>query len=184
MLLNSLKDQNALGLVEALLAIAVIGSGMIIITAVTMKTIKIARKNEMQDVAIQAAVEAMDLMKMPGDLSAKFGGSNCNVDNLDGYAKLDFSQTVPVLRGTGRYGYESPIDENNHNIEYLNPNLTDFEVYQQIYIVSGGHEKYDIQAIVVWESVGGEYEKQVIEGYRLGGFNLDPDPAQGDCPGH
>ena len=61
-------SQKALGLVEALISLAVVATGMVIITSLSLKTLKVVRKNELQDIAVQIGVEAMDFMKQPASI--------------------------------------------------------------------------------------------------------------------
>lgn len=185
-ILRFLKNKKGLGLVEALVALAVVGTAMVIITTISIKTIKKARKNELQDVAVQAKVEALDYLKDPTEIQAKFG-SSCDLTSLSGYARLDFSETTPILVGTGGTSSgEVEIDaKSKPDSKYLNPSLSpDYEVYQQVYIESdsGRADRFNIRSIVVWQSVGGEYERSTESGYRMGSINLIGGDAEGNCP--
>ena len=67
-ILRKTKDESAFSLVEAVIALALVGTAMVIITQVSLSTIKRAKKNELEDVAVQAGVEAMDFVKQPIDI--------------------------------------------------------------------------------------------------------------------
>ncbi len=181
-----LNRQKAIGLVEAVVAIGIISTAMIIITQVALKTIKRARKVELEDVAIQAAVEALDYLKIPSELEVDFG-SVCNFDSIKGYAKLfpiaGYGGMYTIV-GTSVYGDGSnEINETNHPSTYLNQSLSEegYEVYQQIFLESAGKKRYIIKSIVVWRSVDGEYYKKVLAGYRYGGFEKSSS-STGICP--
>ena len=167
------ENNKALGLVEALVALAVVGTGMVVITSLAIKTMKKARENEMQDVAVQAAVEAMDLAKMPGTLPIH-SQSVTNPANLNHFLRLEDPDIygIHVVATPG----EQEISETDHPTTYLSDNLSEegFEVYQQIHITSVGSstQKFNLKVIVVWESVGGEYRKIVLEGYRYGPIEI------------
>lgn len=166
LVLKHVKKENALGLVEALIALAVVGTGMVILTTISLKTIRQARKNELQDVAVQAAVEALDFMKDP---------STIDTDRLPAdqgsYYRLDLASSPPLIwvaDGNLNPDESLEIDSCTEDNTYYVSSLPDYFVCQQIFVQNVGTKRYDLKVIVVWKTIGGDYEKQDIEGYRLG----------------
>lgn len=157
-----LKDQKALGLVEALVALAVIATGMVVITSLSLKTIKQARKNEMQDVSIQTAVEAMDFMKQPGVIQTTVG----KLPNPTGRSYRLNLDSLPYLiyvgDGTGE------INNCTKTSPYYVSDVSDFLVCQQIIIKESAVGRYTIKVVVVWQTVGGDFEKRTFDGFRYG----------------
>ena len=165
------NEEKALGLVEALIALAVVGTGMVLITYISLKTIRRARQNELQDVAVQAGVEAIDFMKDPADIVVEGGPYP---EQSGTYYKLDFS--VVGLRHNPYDLYE--IDQNScsETSYYLVGSLFDsgYTVCQQIKVTpqDGSTRKFNIEVIVVWQTVGGGFEKRVFKGFRVGGITI------------
>lgn len=157
-----LKKQKGLGLVEVLVSLAIVGTGMVIITSISLKTIKQARKNELQDVANQVAVEGLDFMKLPSAIEADMV--------RDGYYKLNYDPNVELVN----IANASEIDESYNCASgqeyYIDLGTVGYNVCRQIYIESSdlGSNRYDVKVIVVWETVGGEMDKVVLEGHRIG----------------
>jgi hypothetical protein len=179
-----IKSECALGLVEALVALAVVGTGMIVITHLSLKIIKKARENELQDIAVQTAVEAMEFMKQPGDIQSDVL-SACSVASLMDSYKLDVQNnriityaSVGLYERIGCSG--GVINCGPGDVYYVGPfylmdSLEDEGKFcRQINVVQNGEFSYDIEIIVVWESVGGECEEYVLEGDRIGIIKLDP----------
>ena len=169
---NFIRSEKALGLVEALLALAVVGTGMVLITYVSLKTIKQARKNELQDVAIQTAVEAMDFMKDPATI--RINGSLLPAENTGTYYKLNFTSIKLDYSTYPQHQHELEAVEAhcNESSYYIVSSLVPegYTICQQIHVTPepGSSLRFDIEAIVVWKSVAGGYEKRVLRGYRLG----------------
>lgn len=171
---GSVRGEKALGLVEALVAIAVVGSGMVIITSMSLRSMKLARKNEIQDVAIEAAVEAMDFMKDPGSVVIKksdypAGGLS---DEKPHYFRLDVENVPPWLENPMLP--QSDLQTCDSGSGYLVGRLKNenYIICQQIMVKSIGQSKsrFDIEVTVVWQTVGGDIDKRVISGYRYGDF--------------
>jgi len=157
-LIKKLTGQKGLGLVEVLVALGIVGSGMVIITQVSLRTIKQARKNELQDVANQLAVEALDFMKMPADITMGSG-------DIPGYFKLDFDP-VQIVKGE-----DNEISNCYRTGDYyVDLGYEGYVVCQQIYLEESslGSDRYDFQVKVVWETVGGEFEEITVSGHRVG----------------
>jgi competence protein ComGC len=177
---TQIRNTQAFGLVEALVALAIVGTGMILITSLSIRTIKQARKNELQDVAIQSAVEAMDFLKDPGEIQADLlSFSGATITDANGYYyALDFSE-APKIKAKAAAYLNSDVNEINdcstthftmYGVTSLEP---DYIICQQILVRSeqASSERFDVKVIVVWETVGGEYDKRVIEGFRIGAFD-------------
>ena len=161
------KKEKGMGLVEALIALAVVATGMVVITSLSLKTIKQVRRNEMQDVAVQIGVEAMEFMKQPGKITRTGTGT------INGYYELDIS-TVEHARIIKEIDTVD-ISECNASSPYKVDYVTDMNVCQQIQIqqITGFTDQYDIRVIIVWDSIGSStnnYEKRIFTGYRQGGF--------------
>lgn len=168
-----LMKEKGLGLVEALIALGVVGTGMVVITYLSMKTIRLARKNELQDVAVQAGVEAMDFLKDPVPLDATMP-PHWNVTDSGGhYYNLDMTTNPPRIVGALYPPDEIQDCEAATYDVYGVSTLPDYVVCQQIKVESAGGSdtKFNIDVIVVWQTIGGGYEKKVLQGYRLGKFN-------------
>jgi hypothetical protein len=181
-----LKNENAIGLVEALVSIAIVGTGMVLITYFSLKSVKLARKNELKDIAVQTAVEAMDFMKQPGYISTNIPGAT--LDPKYGYKdayKLDFSQNRLIMDHspsnlTDEIGCSSekrcgPTDSSRY---YLVDSLKNEEVgefCQQIRITPDPDsvDRYEVKIIVTWLSVGDVCEEYVLDGYRIGKIHPD-----------
>jgi type II secretory pathway pseudopilin PulG len=163
------KNETALGLVEALIALAVVGTGMVVLTTISLKTIKRARKNELQDVAIQTGVEAMDFMKDPAPVHADLQAYWSITDDGGHYFSLDMSGSIPKIVGSLDTAEIETCDTGTYSV-YGVKSLTDYVVCQQIKVESdgGSSTKFNIEVIVVWQTVGGVFEKRLIKGYRLG----------------
>lgn len=166
-LLFNIWNEKALGLVEALVALAVVGTAMVLITQVSLRTIKQARRNELQDVAVQAAVEALDFMKQPGNI--KVDGVKPD-ESYGQYYKLDLTANIPQIVYKERDMGANEIRECDFSSFYYNESLgsSGYYVCQQIFIQEVTSHKFDLKVIVVWQTVGGEYDKKVFEGFRVG----------------
>lgn len=164
--IKKLFSQKGLGLVEVLISLAVVSTGMVMITSLSLKTLKVVRKNELQDIAVQLGVEAMDFMKQPNTISVESYD-----DYYPGYYYLDIS-TAPY-RIVKVQGYEE-IETCNPNSRYHVSSVSETSVCQQLHIENdpgGSTTKYIIKVILVWETVGGDqYDKRVYTGIRRGGF--------------
>lgn len=171
--MEGIKSEKALGLVEALIALAVVGTGMVLITYISLKTIKEARKNELQDVAVQSAVEAMDFMKYPAAISTYTEPTATPIPHLiSPYVnfKLDFGSTPPRIV---KCVDSSDLSNDPSNCDTASPYYVaslgpEYLVCQQIKVTEVTDLKYNIEVVVVWQSVGGDFEMRVIQGYRLG----------------
>jgi len=172
-----LNKNEAFGLVESLISLAIVGTGMVLITSLSIRTIKLARKNELQDVAVQTAVEALDFLKDPGEIPAdlsNIGGGEITSSGGFFYA-LDFEGTPRVVAKEHGYAEEildcSTVSFSSYGVSSLAP---DYTVCQQILIKSeqDSNQRFALKAIVVWETIGGEYDKRIIEGFRIGSFNV------------
>ncbi|MBU0975953.1 type II secretion system GspH family protein [Patescibacteria group bacterium] len=159
-----LKNEKAFSLVEAVVALAIVGVAMVIITQVSLKTLKQAKKNELQEVAVQSAVEAMDFAKQPNDLEVDVPPATSK------FYKLDIANAQLISTGVTQSEINSCSAGSEYIVAYLNS--SGYTVCQQIYITKPGtsSEKWDIEVKVVWLSVDGEYEESKIKGYRLGGL--------------
>ncbi len=164
--IKRLCSQKALGLVEVLIALAVVSTGMVMITSLSLKTLKVVRKNELQDIAVQLGVEAMDFMKQPGTIAVQSYD-----DTYAGYYYLDISSEPYKIVEV--QGYEE-IDTCDSNSRYRVSSVAETSVCQQIQVQNdpgGSSTKYNIKVILVWETVGrDEYDKKVYTGIRRGGF--------------
>ena len=172
-ILRKTKDESAFSLVEAVIALALVGTAMVIITQVSLSTIKRAKKNELEDVAVQAGVEAMDFMKQPIDIDA----STVPTHTVDRYYQLDPSPAAgsPALNYITSYQYEiSPTSNCDSTNPYYHTNLgaEGYTICQQVKIIRTGptDPKYDIEVLVVWKTIDNEYELRRIKGYRVGNF--------------
>ncbi|MBN2015742.1 hypothetical protein JW766_02825 [Candidatus Dojkabacteria bacterium] len=161
------RGSDGLGLVEVLVALAVVGTAMVIITQISLKTIKQARKNELQDVANQVAVEALDFMKQPGNITVEtIGGSSPNLNG--GLYRLD------VANGKIEYSSSQQAELSTSNCtpgsHYLDASLysSGYHVCQQIKLTKVSEYRFNIKVIVVWQTVGGEYDIRELAGYRIG----------------
>lgn len=186
-ILKKIQSESALGLVEAVVSIGIIGTAMIVITNVAMGTIKRARKVELEDVAIQAAVEAMDYLKIPSELEVDAGEQPCNLNDINGYAYLDRSANQALPKIVFESGTTEEISSPNIDPKYKNSILEGegYEVYQQVQVESVGSRRYEIVSKVVWRTIGGEYGEQKLVGYRYGKFeNVGQGDAgaSGSCP--
>ena len=155
-------EERALGLVEVLVSLAIVGTGMVIITSVSLKTIKQARKNELQDVANQIAVEALDFMKIPMDIDADVVS--------DGYYELDFDSTPYLISDVSGSELDPAVSSctPNHSY-YIDLGTAGYVVCRQIYIQTVSPGRYDFKVIILWETVGQEEsEKAIFEGHRIG----------------
>jgi len=161
------KKERGMGLVEALIALAVVATGMVVITSLSLKTIKYVRRNEMQDVAVQIGVEAMDFMKQPGKIETN------DLTNIAGYYKLDISsvQHARIIKDT------SPAAGEIYNCDglfYKVGYITDMNVCQQIQIqTTTFSDQYNVKVIIVWVSIGSsadKYEKRIFTVFRRGSF--------------
>ncbi|MFC1780102.1 hypothetical protein ACFLY9_00185 [Patescibacteria group bacterium] len=166
------KSEKALGLVEALVSLAVVGTGMVLITSLSLKTLKQARKNELQDIAVQAAVEAMDTMKQPRDIQTNLKSGCSSV--IFNFYKVDVQTNTIITEGGTNYQTEISCT-NYPNIcgpaDFFQVDaLTTSKYCSQVQLASiaGSNYKYEIRVKVLWETVGGDCEEFILEGYRYG----------------
>lgn len=169
--LKNLINQKGLGLVEALVALAIVGTAMILITQVSFKTLKQARKDELQDVAIQIAVEASDFLKQPGDIDA----FNASSFSDTGYFSMEVESNYAGINYQVTATDEIGEDFNCENDTIYKVDVGEgYDICCQIYIDKDDtrEKRYDFRVIVVWLTVGGINEKRVIEGYRYGDIDF------------
>ncbi len=165
---NIIDNESALGLVEALISLAVVGTAMVVITRVSLRTIKQARKNELQDIAVQAAVEAMDFMKQPGTIVVE---GDVPVESFGKYYRIALSEQKPIIFVENDHlAGENEIANCDSSSSYYNGSLGSggYDMCQQIYVKKITPRRYDLQVIMVWQTVGGEFEKKKFDGYRIG----------------
>ncbi|MDD3647999.1 MAG: type II secretion system protein [Candidatus Dojkabacteria bacterium] len=155
------KNEKAFSLVESVIALAIVGVAMVIITQVSLATLKQAKKNELQEVAVQSAVEAMDFVKQPSDLLV-------DVDPPRSY-KLDLTYVKLISSGLD----QSDITTCDSSSDYLVNSLfsSGYTICQQVFITKPGpsEQKWDVRVLVLWKTVDGKIDKAEIKGYRLGG---------------
>jgi type II secretory pathway pseudopilin PulG len=177
-----LKNENAIGLVEALVSIAIVGTGMVLITYFSLKSVKLARKNELKDIAVQTAVEAMDFMKQPGDIQIDIDWA-CRTSPpfiKSTGKKLDYGNQVLITRdglegetriGCGGINMCGASGSDYYRVSSLD---TEGKFCQQIWFFEGDSpDTWDVQVLVTWESVGGECEEYRLDGTRIGKINPD-----------
>jgi hypothetical protein len=168
---NSIKtDEKALGLVEALIAMAIVGSAMVIITQVSLRTIKMARKNEMEDVAVQAAVEAMDFVKQPGDMMVKVVNSDPAYSNS--IFELDVKNGQLIYNSNNQTELTEGNCDESSDFRNLELGSSGYIVCQQIRMTKISEERFDAEVIVIWETIGREFEIHLEKGYRIGKVQL------------
>lgn len=182
-LIRFIKQEKGIGLVEALISIGIVGSGMVVITFVSFKSIRRAKSNELKDIAVQASVEAMDFMKQPGNVEVscfsytgainESGENNASIilDNVDG----------PLLDATKSGASLSKISCASNPCSGKRGSITSDEAYRvnsisdnektlfcrQI-LVTGTQYNLDIEVRTTWETVGGECREYILEGRRIG----------------
>ena len=166
-ILKKVFSPKAFGLVEVLISLAVVSTGMVMVTSLSLKTLKVVRKNELQDISVQLGVEAMEFMKQPGQINIE----NAGVDNVNGYYYLEIDDTPYRIVRTQD---TSEIDKCSSNSNYAVTSISETEVCQQINIRRDAQSsKYYMKVIIVWKTVGrDEYDKRVYEGIRRGDFKL------------
>ncbi len=161
------------------MALAVVGTGMVVLTSLSLRTIKQARRNEIQDVSIQAGVEAMDFLKQPTDINVGVdpGGSNLPDDEPGTYYKLDFgsSQGTPILQKTDEIPPNGEIvtcsgDPEDAKYRISSLEESGYNICRQVKVTKNTLEEYEIEVIVTWETIGGEVEVKKFKGLRLGKF--------------
>jgi hypothetical protein len=160
------KDQKALGFLEVLIALTIVGTGMVIVTSMSLRSMRVAKMNENQDVAIQVAVDAMDYLKNPGDI----GISEAPI-TAPAYYSLA-SDTFEISReNVPQRELEANENDCNESSETLVSNLWEsdptYTICRQIMIEKTSSDRYDIEVTVIWSTVG-DYNKHVISGHRVG----------------
>lgn len=169
-----IKCEKALTLIEALISLAIVGTGMVIVTNLSFRAMRQARMNELQDVAIQAGVEAVDYMKSPGALNADAlpASGTAGMYYID---EADFSlrQTTQALEANETSCNESSVYAISSLFE------SNYQMCQQINITPKTGDRYDYEVIIVWKTLGDKFETRSVTGFRVDEIELAAAPAQG-----
>lgn len=159
------------GLIEAVVALAIIGIVMVGITLVTIRSMRIARENELEDVATQALVEAVDYLKAPGTINAYISNSNFGAEvgesihedsnflAYGGFFKIDDSQDGGYKLISEGNAFANPQSGCDENSPYALTSLQDvggeigYDVCVQIYINPREDSgTYDVYVLGYWSS--------------------------------
>lgn len=167
--LKDSKNNKGLGLVEVLVSLAIVSTGMVVITSLSLKTIKEARNNEMQDVSVQIGAQAMDYLKQPSEIEVNDLERPTELEERS--YKLDFGTSLPILKRVSRSPLNGrEINDCEDDSDYIVDVVTDFNLCQQVLIRKNADKDnhYNIRVIVVWKASGGESRKRVETGTRIG----------------
>lgn len=175
------KNDKGIGLVEVLVSIGIVGSAMVIITSLTLSSLRLARKNEYQDVAVQSAVEALDFLKDPVEIDVDLflSGTSSLYDSTPDAFYLDFGSSTTTPPMIVENSSSTPIGNTcTSSSPYVVAQLLNegYLVCRQILILSdnGSKKNFYITVHVVWETIGDDFDKRTFEGYRYGALNVLP----------
>lgn len=176
-----IRENKGFGLVEVLVAIAIVGTAMVLITSMSLRSMKVARKNELQNVAVEVADEAMDFLKEPVPINTTMVGASNISDGNKHYFYLEQNfgtgnppelQEIRASSALGSTCNDNP--SNKFRIDWLAQE--GIVVCRQIAIEAvetqpGSYSdfKFDVETKVVWKTIDGD-EERFFTGYRFGTF--------------
>lgn len=192
---RQIKSKSGFSLVEAVIALGIIGVALVMVTSFTISTMKVAKKNELEDVAVQSLVESMEFLKQPGPIYVgKYKNEMSDPQETRSYFSLGSAEEYPesgstILVPDGQIQSLEVNSCNDTSLHYIQfPDNPEYTVCVQLYVdgyVNGTGEpvrkgEFLIHGVVVWKSIGGIWEKRTVNGYRVGTIlaNGEQDPAR------